>query len=583
VHPGSRTLHATLDIRMHDHGTGPRKGMDVNQTPFDRAVDALTAAAPRFDAGPAHDRKRRALAGVARTTLRDGATLVRYHDCLLYLLAHPSDAALARAVEAELARLARHLRQRRGRHGAALSDRGLPWVDMVTAFSHDATRWLLDHPHCRQSIDTFDAEAPADLNAILKLTLCSIEHSETTAGLDNHALLDALGVPPASRLRFILDELGRFDALPYVKDQLYGSLRLYTRLTPTDRRFSKAYSRLPMPGPRFYQRTLLRDFDPLALIDSPLPAPRPLQGKALDDVIRVIKTSLVLTCRETDPGTYLDPRTVRVVDVEHGLTVAVYGMQAQRQLALESYVGFTLFKNGLAAAYGGAWLLGPRAAFGMNIFEPYRGGESGFMMCQVLRTYRQLFGASCFEVDAHQFGLDNPDGIATGAFWFYDRHGFRPLDPALDALAARERARIRRRPGYRSSERTLLRFTGSDVALNFGRDRPTHPFDLLVPVTRMVARRFGGDRRAAEQACLTRFERSTGPLDNAPAAAIAFALEMALVAEANNITDPAELAILRRQADRRADDLFGYQRGWFEFFARHAPAETASTAREGAP
>ncbi|NJN64483.1 MAG: hypothetical protein HC882_06110, partial [Acidobacteria bacterium] len=91
-------------------------------------------------------------------------------------------------------------------------------------------------------------------------------------------------------------------------------------------------------------------------------------------------------------ATYIEARSLFVVDLEHGLSVAVYGMFAARQLPLESYLGFTLFKNGLAVAYGGAWLLGPHANFGMNIFEPYRGGESGFMMCQVLRVYRQRFG-----------------------------------------------------------------------------------------------------------------------------------------------------------------------------------------------
>lgn len=553
----------------------------MKQTPFDRTVAALIPLAPRFDGEPAHEAKRRALAAVARTSFGAGPSLVRYHECLLYLLAHPSDAALLRAVEGELSRLARFLQQRRGHHGKVLVDQGLPWVDMVTSYSHDCTRWLLEHPHCRQSIDSFDADAPADLNAILKVTLPTIEHSETTAGLDNDALLEALGVPARSRLRFIVDELGRLDAQPYVKDQLYGSLRLYTRLTPTDRRFSKAYSRLPMPGTPYWQQSLLRQFDPIALIESPLPAPRALKNDALDDVIRVIKTSLVLTCRETDPGTYLDPRFVRVFDLGHGLTVAVYGMQAPRQLALESYVGFTLFKNGLAAAYGGSWLLGPRAAFGINIFEPYRGGESGFMMCQVLRTYRQLFGASFFEVDAHQFGLDNPDGIASGAFWFYYRHGFRPLDAALAALAERERAKIRRQPSHRSSERTLVRFTGSNVALNLGQDQPAHPFDLLVPVTRMVSRRFGGDRRAAERECLARFVEATGTVEELPPAAQVFVLEMALVAAANGIDDPARLALLRRQAECRANDLFGYQQGWFEFFAPAAGAPANSAMKRG--
>ena len=533
---------------------------------FDQAVDHLVVAGFRFDDDLAHKAKQRCLADVAQKPLRNSAGLVRYHDCLLFLLAHPSDKRMLRLVEAELQRIGRFLRELRGRHNKALNDKGLPWVDLVMSFSHDTTRWLLDHPNCKQTIDDFDDAATADLNAILKLTLCNIEHSETTAGLDNIALLEALGVPDQNRLRFVLAELGRFDTQPYVKDQLYASLGLFTRLTPTSKGFSKAHNRLPLRDSPYWQRTLERNFDPRALINSPLPDPRNLQDEELTEVVRVIKTSMVLTCRETDPGTYLDARTLRLVDLEHGLSVAIYGMEAQRQLALESYVGFTLFKNGLAAAYGGAWLLGPRAAFGMNIFEPYRGGESGYMMCQVLRTYRQLFGASCFEVDAHQFGLDNPDGIATGAFWFYYRHGFRPLDSKLAELAERERATMKRRSGYRSSERTLLRFTGSDVAVNFEPQRPTHPFDLLVPVTQMISKRFGGDRQRAERECLARFELATGPVGSLSQHARGFVMEMALVAAANGLVDTARLTMLRRQAERRADDLFGYQKGWFEFF-----------------
>ena len=61
-----------------------------------------------------------------------------------------------------------------------------------------------------------------------------------------------------------------------------------------------------------------------------------------------------------------------------------------------------LFGITIPVAYGGSWIMGERAAFGMNIFEPFRGGESGFMMCQVLRTYRQTFGVRYFEVHAHQ-------------------------------------------------------------------------------------------------------------------------------------------------------------------------------------
>jgi hypothetical protein len=530
---------------------------------FDGAVARLRDCAPRFDAA-AHTAKREALAGLARVALRESAALVRYHEVLLFLLAHPSDAALLAQVEAELRRLAAFLRARRGRHADLLEGEGLPFVDMTARFTHDCVRWLMSHPHLRVEIDGYE-DPKADLNDVLRLTLPTVERSETTAGLDNDGLLDALGVPRARRLAVVIQELARFDALPYVKDQLFDALGLFVKLRPSDRRASRAFNRLSVPALHF-QHDLVRDFDAVTLMNRALPALRVLDRAALEHVMHVLKTTFVLTSRETDPGTYLDERALTVVDLERGLTVAVYGMVPARQLPLESYVGFTLFKNGLAAAYGGAWLLGPRASFGMNIFEPYRGGESGFMMCQVLRVYRQLFGASFFEVDAHQFGLDNPDGIATGAFWFYYRYGFRPLDAALARLAEHERAKIKRTSGYRSSEKTLLRFTGSNVALNFGGPVPTHVFDLLVPVTRMVARRYGGDRQAAERDSLQRLAALTGPLDGLGPEQQAVAIEVALVCNAVGLVDARRLAILRRMIHVKPVSLFDYQHLWFEYF-----------------
>ena len=152
----------------------------------------------------------------------------------------------------------------------------------------------------------------------------------------------------------------------------------------------------------FLQPDLLRKFDPMAVMNERLPTPRRMTDDQRADAIQVLKNTMALTSRETDPATYLDPTTLRVYDLARGLTCAIFGMTPDRQLPLESYASFTLFKNGFPVAYGGSWIMGERAAVGMNIFEPFRGGESGFMMCQVLRTYRQTFGVRYFEVDAHQ-------------------------------------------------------------------------------------------------------------------------------------------------------------------------------------
>jgi hypothetical protein len=68
---------------------------------------------------------------------------------------------------------------------------------------------------------------------------------------------------------------------------------------------------------------------------------------------------------------------------------------------------------------------------------------------------------NCFSIDPYQIGLENSEAINSGAFWFYRKLGFRPVDPQVQALVDREEQRMRRTPGYRSSRRTLERLAAS--------------------------------------------------------------------------------------------------------------------------
>ena len=527
---------------------------------------SLRETANRFDAESAA-RRRDALTRLVSLPLFMDAALADYHDTLLFAAAHPSDADSLKQVEAEFARLAAFLKAKRGKHAAALADRGLPWVDTVTRFTHDCNRWLLGHPHCKVVPERYE-EPLLDLNAVLKLTLPSLERNETTASLENDHLLDVLKVKPGQRLAFVVSELSRLDALPYVKDQLFDALDLYVRVQPTSAAFSKAFNRLALTRPVFFQPDLLRKFDPLAVMNQRLPTPRRMTDTERAAAIGVLKNTMALTSRETDPATYLDPANLSIHDLERGLSCAIFGMTPERQLPLESYVGFTLFKNGFPVAYGGSWILGERAAFGMNIFEPFRGGESGYMMCQVLRTYRQVFGVRYFEVDAHQFGLDNPDGIASGAFWFYFRHGFRPLSRDLVQLSLREKKRIDKTAGYRSSKKTLLRFTESNVALNFGGPVPVHLFDVTTRVTRMIAAEYGGNRPTAEADCVARFQKAAGWKTRLNADQQRVLAEVALIASALRVRDRGGIELLAKMVRAKPSRVRAYQKLLLAFFAR---------------
>jgi len=527
------------------------------KTAFDTVVARLRSVTSQFDpdaiaTATACVRRLRTLA------LRESASLLAYHECLLFLRAHPADPVMLRLVEGEFARIATFMRTRRGRHRALPGNEGLPFVSTVTRYSHDCIRWLSHHPHCSVQFEEF-ADATLDLDAVLRLTLPPLERSETGAGLANDELLKVLAVRPERRLAFLVAELSRLDHAPHVKDHLFDALGIMVRVTPTHAAFSTAFNRLPVAQP-FFQTERVRQFDASALMHSGLPDARVLQGADRETVVQVIRDTMTLNGRETDPATYLDDRSLRVFDLERGVSVALFGMIPERQLALESYVGFTAFKNGMPVSYGGAWMLGERAEFGMNIFEPYRGGESGYLMCQLLRVYRQTFGLRYIEVDAHQFGRDNPEGIATGAFWFYYRYGFRPVDARIAARATREKARLTAKPGARSTRTTLLALTESNVALSFGGAPPPTLYDISTRVTRMVARHYGGDRPAAERDCVDRFVAATAVSRAGDTHRGAVLAEMALIARALRVTDPDGLGLLAGMVEAKPVDVYAYQR-----------------------
>ena len=162
-------------------------------------------------------------------------------------------------------------------------------------------------------------------------------------------------------------------------------------------------------------------------------------------------------------------------------------------------------------AYGGGWLFGNRSLLGINIFESFRGGESAFVFCQLLRSYKQSFGANYFEVEPYQFGKNNPEGLQSGAFWFYYRFGFRPVDAELKKLALKEAEKIHTTKGYRTSIETLKKFTNSNLAVNFNNEPlPVNPSVISEYISSQINLKFKGDRSLAEKYCLTILKNDLG-------------------------------------------------------------------------
>lgn len=490
----------------------------------------------------------------SKLPLLNGKALLQYHEVLLFLISHPQSEEVLRLAEKELQRLTRFLHSSKNKQPHYYLNSGLPFTAIETYFSHDCISWMLQSGSHRLRIAAFE-EGGAAPGSVLKLCLPSTERELTTYGYDNQTFFKALGLKTDQVLPFLIERLATLNQQPLLKDYLFDSLQINLNVSSKNQNFSRTYNRF-LKSPVFFHQEILKRFDHHQLLNQPLPAPAKLSQYDRATLITVIKNSLVLTARETDPATYLEESSLRFYQLERGIAIAIYTMEAARQLPFESYVGFTLFKNGFPAAYGGAWIFAKRALFGMNIFESFRGGESGFMMCELLRVYRQVFQLDAIEVEPYQFGKDNPDGIASGAFWFYYRYGFRPVDRALRTLAEKEHQKIKATKGYHSSYETLEKFTDSFICLEWNKTRQKKVSDWTSAITRFISKEFQGHRGNAESAAIAAFCAKTKIGKSMPGNALA---EYALLTAALKISDEPTLALLSKLVIQKPADLYGYQ------------------------
>jgi hypothetical protein len=489
--------------------------------PLADRVAALRAHANRFG-GENAARKAALLRECAGCALTDPEPLLAYHDCLLFLIAYPESAALLAHARRELARVAAAARVMveagPARVKAKLANSGVAWAPMTIAFGYDIARWLMDRHPRHAEIDSF-ADDGAALPALLRHALPPLEFEMLAA--DDAASEDFLATASAghrgTRLQWLVAQIAELPCPVGLREHLFDSLKAFITIDPGAGPLSRTFVR-GLPGPTFFHRgEILRRVDPRALIEVPLaPVPR-LTSTQREHLLDAGRAMLASLGRETDAISAAEPAGIEYHVLGRGVTIALYTMAPGRRLPLDSHVGFMLFKNSIPVGYGGGWPFLGTAKIGVNIFAPFRGGESAFLFCQVLRVYHQRFGIDHFVAEPSQFGGGNREGLESGAFWFYYRLGFRPVAARLAALAADEFARMQRTPGYRPPLPVLRRFTHSDIELRLRPDSPARPAcdpaELSLAVSAWLAERFHGDRAKAAAFAVRTVSQALGVRD----------------------------------------------------------------------
>jgi hypothetical protein len=218
-------------------------------------------------------------------------------------------------------------------------------------------------------------------------------------------------------------------------------------------------SRLRLPGRDLFCHTepLIRRADvSLAreLESPPIPVRRVPRAEARPILDLIMDTS-AMRYRELYGFSHPEENAVYHADAGRGVEIYFFGVPPKWRLPLRAYHAGMFFKNGVPAGYIELLSFFERSEVGFNLYYTFRDGESAWLYARTLHLFRQELGVNVFSVDPYQIGHENPEAIDSGAFWFYRKLGFRPVDPDIAALTAREEHRMQRTPGYRSDRRTL--------------------------------------------------------------------------------------------------------------------------------
>ncbi len=453
-----------------------------------------------------------ALGNCRNLSFSSPALLKEYHDALLFVRAYPKDEESVEMAGNELIRVAAFIRQAKGeRWRLSMTGSGLPGTQITCQYTRILLRWLLDScPEAIQPAET--ASGPAEVKAFFQSLLPGIEfNGSATGSLSLWKRIRVLSGHNFNReaLEWLLQLTEQAPIPVLLKDQLFDGLKIFTGWTLTMDGLNRSF--LEASGGKKVYYAAGKKFQFNALIRKPLKNLFP----DLEEKIRLIsiaRASLVFYYRETDPFTYASPSETSYFELGDGFRIALYGMTQDRRFSLDSYIGFLAFKNGLPVAYGGGWIFGHRCKIGVNIYPPYRGADSAFLFTQVLRVYYQQYRVHYFLVKPYQFGRGNPEGIRTGAFWFYYKLGFRSASPAIERLSGSEWEKIKSGKGYRSSPDILKKMTEAPLVLVLKKEGLTDPraAELSERITSMIRDQYAGNRLQALESAKRRWRKMGG-------------------------------------------------------------------------
>jgi hypothetical protein len=461
----------------------------------------------KFEFSPeATERKLELLYRLSRARLPNAKAVHRLHEALCFMHAYPDSEDVLLAVVGML-----HFFDYRAdlrRFAKQLADTGIAGTTITYPF-FAATAARLAERWPEQLTICWDEDTNEELDRQLPLLS---RWSESVAmdemPLTTREWVEAQKGPLCADGAYVVRRMQAVHKDPFVFEKAFESLGLWMTLHPTEETPSRTRDCAPPHGKVAFQR-------------EPLRVARPDVGKAIRQrpkairrvdpalgagYLELARDAMLTRQRDLDAFAYGDPRDVRIVDWEDGLQFVAIGLLPERRLLLESVYAFLTLKNGVPIGYVLNSALFGSAEIAYNVFDAFRGGEAAWIYGRVLATVRALFGADSFTIYPYQLGDDNDEALQSGAWWFYQKLGFRPRGADARRLMKRELAAMEKRPRHRSSIATLRTLAAENMYWHQGKERDD-VIGLLplaevgMAAVRALAQRNGADRESAEREC----------------------------------------------------------------------------------
>lgn len=437
---------------------------------LDRLLTQLEEAKTQFEAKETA-RIASLLQSLSKRRFPDAASLLRFHESLLFLRAFPANSRILLTAEKILAGFADRVRQLQAREAdlSVFEDfdgAGVFGTTMQDSLSFELARWLVRRLPGKVEVawDEYDDERA--MAAIWPRLLPLLEEDACVeANIPWREWLSAAKGNRAGDLAWLIAAFEQLPVSEQERSRLYDSQQLPIRWSVDDFRFSRT-GNWARPKEIFYHREPLITRAQVSLnkeLSRPQPEMHRLSRRDGEGVMEQIREVMAVRYRELYGTTLGDPESVRRAEVGRGVVIYLWNLPEGKRLPLRAYVaGFTL-KNGVPINYIEAIGLCEWMEVGFNTFYTFRGGETAWIFAQALRCLVAMTGIKCISIYPYQIGQNNEEALESGAFWFYRKLGFRPGGRDLLELTQREENKIAGQRGYRTSVRTLKKLAGGHM------------------------------------------------------------------------------------------------------------------------